>query len=70
MKVEIPAKVTETLTTHEVARSLRCTPAALRRMRAEDRGPRWVRVGRLVRYPSQWVDEWLAANEGGVTHGK
>ena len=54
-----------TLSERDLAAMLRCTPAALRRMRREGRGPRWTRVGRLIRYPRSWVQEWLEANEGG-----
>lgn len=52
-------------TESDLAKRLKCTNAALRRMRREKRGPRWMRVGRLVRYPAAWVREWMAANEGG-----
>jgi predicted DNA-binding transcriptional regulator AlpA len=38
------------LTERETAERLRCTEAALRRWRRERRGPRWVKLGRLVRY--------------------
>ena len=48
----------------ELASDLKCKPAALRRMRREGRGPRWIRVGRLIRYPRAWVQEWIEANEG------
>ena len=56
---QIPA-----ITERDVAALLRCSPAALRRMRREGRGPRWTRVGRLVRYPLRWVQDWIEANEG------
>ena len=54
------------LSERELAAEWRCTTAALRRMRREGRGPRWVRVGRLIRYPCTWAQEWLEANEGGA----
>ena len=57
-------------TESSLAKYLECTAAALRRMRREKRGPRWVRVGRLVRYPRRWVEEWLQANEGGGQQGE
>ena len=38
------------LTESEVSEILRCTKAALRRWRREERGPRFIRVGRLIRY--------------------
>ena len=50
----------------ELASDLKCKPAGLRKMRREGRGPGWTRVGRLVRYPRAWVQEWLEANEGTV----
>ena len=43
---------------------LKVQPGTMRRMRKEGRGPRWVHVGRLVRYPKLWINEWLKANEG------
>ncbi len=52
------------LTETELASYLKCTRAALHRMRRESRGPRWVRVGRLVRYPVAWLSEYINANEG------
>ena len=56
----------ETLADRELGSMLRCTVAALRRMRREKRGPRWTHVGKLVRYPRKWVENWIAANEGGL----
>ena len=47
------------LTTREVAQRFRCTEAALRRMRAEHRGPKWVRVGRLIRYRVEDLNHYL-----------
>ena len=54
------------LTERDLAAMLRCTPSALRRMRREGRGPRWTRVGRLIRYPRPWVQDWIEGNEGTV----
>lgn len=51
-----------TLTEREVAELLRCSGACLRRMRREGRGPRWTRVGRLVRYPELWLREFIERN--------
>lgn len=59
----------EALTEREVAQSLRCSVAALRRMRRERRGPRWTRVGRLVRYPLTWLREYLQENAGERSDG-
>lgn len=51
------------LTEREVAVLLRCSVAGLRRMRREQRGPRWTRVGsRLVRYPQEWLRDYLYDN--------
>lgn len=38
---------------------LGCSVALMRRMRRENRGPRWTRIGRLVRYPENWLLEYL-----------
>ena len=55
----------EILTEREVPSLPKCTVPGLKRMRCEKRGPRWCRVGRLVRYSVRWVEEWLAENEAG-----
>ncbi|MCI0623843.1 MAG: hypothetical protein L0387_19665 [Acidobacteria bacterium] len=31
-------------------------------MRREGRGPRWTRIGRLVRYPERWLIEFVEQN--------
>lgn len=41
------------ITEEEAARRLCCTVAALRRWRREGRGPRFVRLGRLIRYSDE-----------------
>ena len=46
----------------EVAEMLRCTKAALRKWRRQRRGPRFVRVGRLIRYRLADVEEFLESN--------
>ena len=46
----------------EVSEMLRCTKAALRRWRREGRGPRFIRVGRLIRYRLADVEEFLESN--------
>ena len=46
----------------KAAEFLGCSRALLRRMRREGRGPRWTRVGRLVRYPSDWLSEYIEAH--------
>lgn len=45
-----PAPEPEFLNTREAAELLGVTPKALEQMRSEGRGPRFVRVGRAVRY--------------------
>ena len=50
------------LTESEVSEILRCTKAALRRWRREERGPRFIRVGRLIRYRLTDVDQFLESN--------
>jgi len=39
--------------------------ALLRRMRREGRGPRFTRIGRLVRYPEDWLYKYIEANAVG-----
>lgn len=46
----------------EAADFLGCSRALLRRMRREGRGPRWTRIGRLVRYPSDWLSQYVEAH--------
>ena len=47
------------LTEKETAELLNCTPAALRRWRRERRGPKWVKVERLIRYTDKDLAEFL-----------
>ncbi len=54
-----------TLTEEEVSRLFKCTKAALRRMRREGRGPRFLHVGRLVRYRISDVEEFVMQNTSG-----
>jgi hypothetical protein len=44
------------------AEFLDCSRALLRRMRREGRGPKWTRVGRLVRYADQWLIAYVESN--------
>ncbi len=41
---------------------LDCSAALMRRMRREGRGPKWTRVGRLIRYSDQWLREYVEGN--------
>ena len=54
------------LTEQKVAERLNCTASALRRWRREGRGPRFIKVERLVRYRQEEVENFLAANTHGV----
>ncbi len=41
---------------------LGCSVALLRRMRLEGRGPKFTRIGRLVRYPEDWLYQYIEEN--------
>ena len=49
----------------QVAETLRVSVAALRRWRIEGRGPRFIRVERLVRYREADVQAWLDSRPTG-----
>src|SRR5262245_9947454 len=58
------------LTEPEVADRLRVSLACLRRWRLERRGPRFLKVGSLVRYPADELNSWLASlPTGGSAQG-
>jgi excisionase family DNA binding protein len=57
-------------TEREVAQELRVSLASLRRWRVENRGPRYVKVGSLVRYSVRDLEEWLAGLPSGGISGK
>jgi hypothetical protein len=46
----------------KAAEKLDCSVALLRRMRREGRGPRFTRIGRLVRYSDDWLLEYIQKN--------
>lgn len=48
-------------TEHDVAKQLRVSVASLRRWRLERRGPKFIKVGPLVRYRPEEVEAWLSA---------
>jgi hypothetical protein len=52
-----PVLLTET----EVSKQLRVSLAALRKWRVMRRGPRFVKIGSLVRYRPGDVEDWLAS---------
>ena len=57
------------LTEKEAASRLCCTTAALRRWRREHRGPRWVRLGRLIRYSLADLEAFVQASTEGPVPG-
>jgi len=52
-------------TEHDVADRLDLSLASLRRWRLEKRGPRFIKVGSLVRYRPEDLEEWLLAQPTG-----
>jgi predicted DNA-binding transcriptional regulator AlpA len=50
------------LTPKELADLLKVTEEHLERMRAKRQGPKWIYLGRLVRYRSIDVQVWLEEN--------
>jgi hypothetical protein len=48
------------LTPRDTAARLGVKPVTLTDWRYRNRGPAWVRVGRLIRYPAAALDAWLA----------
>ena len=55
------------LTEPEVADRLRVSLACLRRWRLERRGPRFLKVGSLVRYPAEELNRWIESLPAGGT---
>ena len=47
------------LTEGETSKVLQCTKAALRRWRRERRGPRFVKLGRLIRYSQSDLENFV-----------
>ena len=43
-----------------VAERLYLSCACLRKWRKEGRGPKWIKLGRAVRYPAPDLEAWLA----------
>jgi hypothetical protein len=47
------------LTEHQLARKLGLTISGMRKLRWAGRGPRYLRLGRVIRYRVQDVEDWL-----------
>jgi hypothetical protein len=58
----------ELLTEIEAAAVLNCTPSALRRFRREKRGPRYAKIGRLIRYALSDVEAFVEENTFEMKH--
>ena len=50
------------LNEHETAEQLGISVNTLRTWRRQARGPRWIKLGRTVRYKPADLDQWLKAN--------
>ena len=56
------------LTEKEVAKQIKVSLASLRRWRLLQRGPRFIKVGALVRYRAEDLEQWLETlPAGGAT---
>jgi excisionase family DNA binding protein len=55
------------MTEKEVAKQIRVSLASLRRWRLLQRGPRFVKVGALVRYRPEDLEEWMETLPTGGT---
>jgi predicted DNA-binding transcriptional regulator AlpA len=53
------------LTETDVSKHLRVSVACVRRWRLERRGPRFLKIGSLVRYRPEDVEEWIEAQPAG-----
>jgi predicted DNA-binding transcriptional regulator AlpA len=58
------------LTENEASGRLKCTVAALRRWRRERRGPRYVKMGRLVRYSQKDLEDFIERSTQNVIQEK
>ncbi len=56
-------EIDEMLTPAETARILGVKRQTLSAWRLYGRGPRFVRVGRLIRYRRETIEKWIAGNE-------
>lgn len=50
------------LTTPQVAARLGVKPPTLESWRYKGEGPKWIQVGRLVRYRTADIDAWVESN--------
>ena len=55
------------LTEKEVAKQIKVSLASLRRWRLLQRGPRFIKVGSLVRYRAEDLEQWLETLPAGGT---
>ena len=55
--------MTDKLTTEDAAKYLQVDPSWLYRLRTLGGGPRFFKVGRVVRYDAADLDAWLEANK-------
>ena len=51
------------LTPEETARRLKVSLSWLAKGRMSGRGPRFIKVGRAVRYTEPWLEEWIKKHE-------
>jgi predicted DNA-binding transcriptional regulator AlpA len=49
----------------DLAESLQVSPGTLRTWRTEGKGPRFHRIGQLIRYSPSDVKDWLVSRQGG-----
>jgi excisionase family DNA binding protein len=64
---EVTGLTVSLLTEPEVANRLRVSLACVRRWRLERRGPRFLKVGSLVRYPADELNRWIESLPAGGT---
>ena len=60
MKLNTPQRL---LNEHEVASSCSICVLTLRKWRSQKRGPQFVKIGALVRYRPEDVDNWIAQQQ-------
>lgn len=65
-----PSATPRLLTPAEEAERLNVSEATLRQWRWLDKGPRWVRVGRHIRYPENDTTAWLDAGADSPAQAK